>query len=232
MSIKHSSNNPLPNIRSRSNFQTTGPNAGERSYVKGGDQLTPQQLSARLHRVDWSPSSVLMKNAQSEARRSGVDARELLHQAIARAMRPAVSRPDIPVVPYLTMLMKSIGSGILQARAKARERGSTIPFDCVAEQVPDTRSIVDPFATLVRRDERAFYERILGQVVEGDPQLEALVDGIDFGQRGRVLQIELGLSEGQLATLRRRLKRKVQVAFATAPKSALSMAGRNPLSGG
>lgn len=155
-----------------------------------------------------------MRNAETQGRRAGVPARELLHMALERALRPKVSRPDIPIVPYLSMLMKSIGSGIRQAKARAIAHGRTVPFDHVAEQVPSTKSIVDPFQTLVRLDEQAFYERILGQVVEGDPKLSELVDGIGLGEHGRALQSRPDVSKEELATLRHRLKRKVSAIVA------------------
>ena len=157
-----------------------------------------------------------MRNAGEMARPLDMIPQELLHLAIERAVRPNTSRPNIKLVPYLTMLMRSIASSIHRARARARERGVSMPFDYVAEQVPASRSIVDPARTIIGRDDRAFYERILGQVIGGDPLLERLVDQIGFGHRGEVIERQLGIDTGELATLRRRLKRRayavVQVA--------------------
>lgn len=172
---------------------------------------------ARLGQVDWSESSQLMRNAQREARGTDLSPRELLHQALGRAMRPRVSRPDMPPVAYLTMLMKGIGGDIRRAKALARERSRTHPWLFVYAQVPDRRSIFDPYQTLVRDAERANYERLLGLLSEGDPMLERLIDGIDFGDRGEELAKQLGVSKSELATLRRRLKRRGQALVANPP---------------
>lgn len=83
----------------------------------------------------------------------------------------------------------------------------------MTEQVPDTRSIVDPAQTLDRRDERAFFECLLGQVTGGDPLFERLVDQIGFRHRGEAIQRKLGLGTRDLASLRRRLKRRARAIF-------------------
>lgn len=183
-------------------------------YVQDGGQSRVQldtgRLLRRLQRLDMRPSSPIMTNAGPLAASVRLDPRELLHLAIDRALRSNASRPNMRLVPYLTMLMWSITSSIHRARKAASERGSVTPFDFVDEQVPDRRSIVDPFKTLVRRDEQAFFERLLGDVVGDDRDLDALVDGIGFGQCGKKLEEALGVGTVELATLRRRLKRRAQ----------------------
>lgn len=118
---------------------------------------------------------------------------ELLHPVIERAVRPSTSRPNIKLIPFLTMLMPSVASSIHRARARPRERGTTMPLDYVAEQVPDTRTIVDPVQTLDRRDYRLLYDRLLGQVTGGDSLLEPLVDQVGFRHRGEAIQRNLGI---------------------------------------
>lgn len=172
-------------------------------------QLDSARLIKRLRRLDMRPSSAIIQNASRLAAPLGLDPYELLHRAIDRALRPNTSRPNIRLVPYLTMLMRSIASSMHRARARASERARTLPLDYVAEQVPSTDGIVDPARTIFRRDERAFYERLLGQVTGGDPLLEQLVDQIGFGHRGDMIVQQMGIDQHQMATLRRRLKRRV-----------------------
>lgn len=181
-------------------------------------QLDVARLIKRLGRLDTRPSSAIVQNASRLAAPLSLDPYELLHRAIDRALRPKASRPNIRLVPYLTMLMRSIASSIHRARARASERGRTLPLNCVAEQVPSTRGIVDPATTIIPRDERAYYERLLGQVTGGDPMLEQLVDQIGFGHRGDMIVQQMGIDPLQLATLRRRLKRR---AYAVVQESRL-----------
>lgn len=198
------------NIPADDSIRTSCPKGGAPLYVQGVGQLTPAQLVTRWTKADWSASGQLMRNAVKECRGTDLGARELLHRALDRALRPRISRPDVPTVSYLTMLMKSIGSGIRQAQAAAERKGKTVPFDYVDEQVPDTRCLLDPHATIVRRDERLFYASVLDQVAGGNTALEALIDQIGFGHRGDRIETELSIDSRSLATLRRRLKRRAQ----------------------
>ena len=203
------------NLRPEQEIRTSCLNPSPRPYVQDGStsrgQLTPHQLLARLRKVDLRSSSQLMVNAHQMIGGTGLSARELLHCAIDRALKPSTNRPrDVLPSAYLTMIMWSIASDVRLAKARAKLRGSTTPFDLVDEQVPDTRSIVDPVRTIIWRDEQAFFERLLGQVAGGDNVLETLIDEIVFGHRGESLEKRLGVSTVELATLRRRLKRRAQ----------------------
>lgn len=197
-------------MRIRTSCPSSHPPVYGRDDARGRTQLDVPRFVRRLHRLNVRPGSPIMRNAAAFAGALDMIPEELLHLAIERALRPSTSRPNIKLIPYITMLMRSIASSIHRARARARERGHTIPLDYVAEQVPDTRTIVDPAQTLDRRDERAFYERLLGQVTGSDPMLERLVDQIDFGHRGEEIQRSLGIGTRDLASLRRRLKRRAR----------------------
>jgi len=85
-------------------------------------QISVKMLIARLAKLDQRPRSPIRRNASTIAHECGLDSRELLHMAIDRAMRPNTSRPNMSLEPYLTMLMRSIGSGIAEARRRADER--------------------------------------------------------------------------------------------------------------
>lgn len=195
-------------MRIRTSCPNSHPPVYGRDDARGRTQLDVPRFVRRLHRLNMRPGSTIMRNASDIARSLDMIPEELLHLAIERALRPKTSRPNIKLIPFLTMLMRSITSAI--HRGRARERGNTKPLDYVAEQMPDTRTIVDPAQTLDRRDERTFYERLLGQVTGGDPMLERLVDQIDFGHRGEAIQRDLGIGTRDLASLRRRLKRRAR----------------------
>lgn len=158
--------------------------------------------------LDLSPRSPVRLNANSLAAGCGLQPVELLHMAICRAAKPQASRPDIAMVPYLTMLMRSIASGIAKARRRAAEHGVTTPFDHVHEQVPSSGSIVDPVRTIQRAEDRSYFAGLLSELHDDDPVLADLIDAIGMNQRGRRIRQELGVSEVELASLRRKLKRK------------------------
>ncbi|WP_188644039.1 hypothetical protein [Tsuneonella deserti] len=152
------------------------------------------------------------------AAKCGIDAAELLHIAICRAAKPGAARPDIDLVPYLTMLMRSIVSGIAKARRRAAEYGVAVPLQYVSEQVPSCRSILDPVREIQRDQERNYFESLLGELHGGDPLMVKLVDAIGMNMRGTRIEKELELDTTELASLRRRLKRN---AFKLAAREGL-----------
>ncbi|HEX8402669.1 MAG TPA: hypothetical protein VF628_13315 [Allosphingosinicella sp.] len=158
--------------------------------------------------LDLSSRSPIRLNAKGLAAGCGLQAFELLHMAICRAAKPKASRPDIDMVPYLTMLMRSIATGIAKARRRAAEHGVSIPFDHVHEQVRSTGSIEDPVRTIQRAHERCYFAGLLNELHDDDPVLADLIDAIGKNQRGRRIRQELGVGEVELASLRRKLKRK------------------------
>lgn len=129
----HARPNNHPELQRRPDIQTACPNLRGQSYGKDGQQpsypqISVDELRARLCNLDLSPHAPIRENARLLAAKCGLDPSELLHMAICRVASPRASRPDIDLVPYLTMLMRSIGSGIAKARRRAAERGVIVPF--------------------------------------------------------------------------------------------------------
>ena len=158
--------------------------------------------------LDLGSCSPIRLNAERLAASCRVQPLELLHMAICRAAQPKARRPDIAMVPYLTMLMHSIASGIAKARRRAAEHGVTVPYDHVHEQVPSTGSIQDPVRTIQRLMEQDYFAGLLEELHGGDPTTADLIDAIGKNQRGNCVQHELGVGTVELPTLRRKLKQR------------------------
>ena len=187
----------------------------EASAYGEGEADTSRQIDVatflrRLRALDLGPHSPIHMNAQRLGAKCKVDPRELLHMAIVRASKPNASRPDIDLVPYLTMVMRSIASGINPARTRASERGVDTPLPYVAEQMPTVRSIRDPYREILRAQERDRFALLIEELHNDDPLLQRLIDCIGKGERGRTITKELGLGCVELASLRRNLKRRAQ----------------------
>ena len=202
-----------PQVQRRCRTQTACPNADGSAHVKDERPTPRPQISLctfrrRLPKLGLRLNAPVLQQAQQLAGRFGVDPVELLHMAICRAAKPEASRPDIDLLPYLTMLMRSIGSGIAKARRRAAERGSVVPLDYVHEQVPSLRSIMDPVSTIERAREQRHFAELIEELHGGDPVLAKLVDAIGMNLRGGRIQKELGLGLTELASIRRRLKRR------------------------
>lgn len=202
-----------PELQHRRRIQTPCPNSRRTAYVMDGGQASRPQISVetfrgRLAKLDLKPGSVIRSHADRLAAKCRIEPTELLHMAICRAARPGASRPDIDILPFLIMLMRSIVSGIAKARRRAAERGVSVPFDLVHEQVPSGGSIRDPFRMIERAREQDYFAGLLEELHCGDPKLANLIDAIGMNLRGHGIQRELGLGLTELASLRRRLKRK------------------------
>ena len=202
-----------PKLRRSAQIQTICPNPAGPVYVKDGKTSRLPQISVaafrrKLMKLDLGPRSPVLRNAAGLAASCRIEPVELLNMAICRAAAPKASRPDIEIVPYLTMLMRSVVSGIAKARRRASEHGVTIPFDYVHEQVPSTGSIQDPVRTIERAHQQMYFAGLLEDLHDGDPLLSKLIDAIGEGYRGSRIQRELGVGVVELATLRRKLKRK------------------------
>ena len=205
-----------PKLRRSAQIQTICPNPAGPVYVKDGKTSRLPQISVaafrrKLMKLDLGPRSPILRNAAGLAASCRIEPIELLNMAICRAAAPKASRPDIEIVPYLTMLMRSVVSGIAKSRRRASEHGITIPFDYVHEQVPSTGSIQDPVRTIERAHDRKYFAGLLEELHDGDLLLSKLIDAIGKEYRGSRIQRELRIGVVELATLRRKLKRKASV---------------------
>lgn len=204
-----------PELRSDRRIQTSCPNFARKSYAKDEASKPPRQIGVatftrRLKALDLGPHSPVMANATRLAAKCQLEPRELLHMAIFRASKPKASRPDIALAPYLTMLMRSIASGINLARKRAADCGVVTAPPYVAEQLPTVCSISDPHQEILRADEQGYFAGLIAELQGGDPIMEKLVDCIGKGERGRKIEQALSVGTGELATLRKNLKRRAQ----------------------
>jgi len=142
-------------------------------------------------------------------RRYGVAADDLLQAAIARALAPKTKRPKIPVESFLIMTMCSIGSGVARGRARAAERKDDFQY-VLRCQYAAASSALGIERQLHTDSERAYYAGLLEEIADGDERLTKLIDGIDQRTRGAKLAKDIGVSQADLASLLRKLKRRAQ----------------------
>lgn len=204
-----------PELHPGAKIQTSCPNFVSSPYDKDvgrpralKPQISVKVLIGRLAKLDQRPGSPIRRNASTIAYKCGLDPRELLHMAIDRALRSGTSRPNVPLEPYLTMLMRSIGSGIAEARRRADERASSSQVKRVHEQLPQAGSILDPVRTIERQREQEYFQCLIDELAGDDQKLIGLIDGIGMGERGLKLARTIKINQRELATLLRKLKRR------------------------
>lgn len=158
-----------------------------------------------------NPNGLHMR-AKFYGRRCQVDPDDLLSIAIERALR----RPhwENGVRERIESILASLCSTINRARARARLRGVdlvSLDGSIVDRLFPVAR---DPAVANEVEARRRGSEKALELIAKGDPKLNTLINGLGLALRGKKLRMDMGITELQLAALRRRLKRSAQVACA------------------
>jgi hypothetical protein len=156
----------------------------------------------------------LRKRAELYSRRCQTDPDDLLSIAIERALR--CPRWEKGVGERIESILSSIASTMNRSRARGRLRGvylvSLDDGTIVDRHFPDTRN---PSQAVEMEARRRGSQKALELIANGDLKLHALIDGIGLGFRGKQLQVHMGMTKRQLATLRRRLKRSAEAARAS-----------------
>jgi|GEM_PF-5827675 len=181
--------------------------------VEGGKErpcLSVDQMRERLLSTNLHPGGAVPFKAYELGRRYRVDSDDLLQGAIARSLGRRTRRPDLPVELYLAQVMRSVGSSVARARARALEREDDFRHLVVAQSAGSRVGLGAD--ELLRLDaEQSYFSALLDELADGDELLAKLIDGIDLGLRGAGLADYLNIDQASLASRRRTLKRRAQV---------------------
>lgn len=162
-----------------------------------------RELEARHRSRDFTAAAALY------ARKCRGNADDLLSAAIVHALR----RPNwaLGVLEIVEGILSSHAYTINRTRKRMQLKGVELVSDndgaIVDRHWPSHR---DPAAEIERERRRAGATRALEMIAGDDQEMRALIDGICQRERGRKLRGMLGISELELAALRRRLKRTAQ----------------------
>lgn len=196
--------------RQEKNFQTSCPDSQPPAHVKDeGTKIPAERVPADIQELEayYRDPHGLRKRAEFYARRCQTDADDLLSDAIERALR--YPRWGGGVRERMDGILSSSSSTINRARARAKLRGvelvSTADGHILDKAFPITPDVDEDRE---RERKRQASADALARLCRGDPVMSSLVDGIGAGLRGKRLQSAMGVSELELATVRRRLKRK------------------------
>lgn len=203
-----------PNMHRSGKIRTPCPNMSAAVHVedegaKEWPRLTVDQMRGRLYLTDLRPGGAVPSAANELGRRYRVDSDELLQGAVVRALGQRTRRPDLPAEMFLAQIMRSVGSSIARARLRARHREEDFRYS-LTSQCGRTRVGLSADEFLQLDAEQHYYSGLLDEVANGDELLERLIDGIGFGMRGADLAEFLKISQPDLASHRRTLKRRAQ----------------------
>lgn len=178
---------------------------GVKAEIPAFNPASPEarELEARYRSRDFNAAAALY------ARKCRGNADDLLSAALVHALR----RPNwaVGVQERVQGILSSHAYTINRTRKRMQLKGVELVSDndgaIVDRHWPGHR---DPATEIERERRRAGATRALEIIAGDDPEMRALIDGICQRERGRKLRGMLGISELELAALRRRLKRAAQ----------------------
>lgn len=201
--------NENPSLKNSSNCRSECPNsaaAAQPDMGRTSARQADQQWRNELEQCYRDPR--LRRIVQRLAARRCADADDVLHDAIVRALK--YRSPGQNPADRLVACIFSITSTAARSRARAAANGFagvTDPDD-QCDHLWD-RAFLPPDDELERTLRQHAVACILAVAVDRDPVQATLLDAALDGLRGAALMRLVGLSERELATRQRRLKRTI-----------------------
>ncbi|GAB5351930.1 sigma-70 RNA polymerase sigma factor region 4 domain-containing protein [Qipengyuania sp. 483] len=186
------------------------PNFGKAAHTSSNSAqvsyFTKPQVRSAIAAIDISSNSTLMRMARWRAFAAGIDAEDLLQEAILRALTSRNCPCGIKTEHFLMGAMRSIASEII-AKRERREALCLYQFDQpVLPIAPDEACEFTESADAWRQ--------ALDSVIAGSQEIEKVIDGIDQGLCGRALAEFANTDQARLASVRKSIKRRVARACA------------------
>lgn len=167
--------------------------------------LTSDEVRKRLQSINLKPGGRLHRNALYHANRAQVDPDDLLQAAIVAAMTSRKCRTNLAIEPFIIGIMRSKVSKVI----KRQERKVQLGIRLHSLDEPGTE-IAGPDLIEVNEQQRrrTASAELLRAISGGDAVIAKVIDGIGHDYRGQRLATFTGIKQDDLATVRRRLKRR------------------------
>lgn len=142
-----------------------------------------------------------MRVAHYRALSAGIDAEDILQEAILRTLTSRSCPAGLKMEYFLMAVMRSIASAIIAKRKRDEARYCSELNLVVSPLAPDEAC---EFAERSNAWRQAFDD-----IVAGSPEIERVVDGIDQCLCGRALAKFANIDQTRLASVRKAIKRRV-----------------------
>jgi hypothetical protein len=173
--------------------------------------LTTEEVRAELARIRPGAADPLNEAVAGHAARSREDPRELLNEAIQRALTTRAIPADVPFDKVLAEIARSVASSINISRHRTRQHVVDLPIEEIVDLLPAGGYVVTAPDDIIEQERiRDLCIDALTRLAQDDPKIEALLDGIGQRLRGDELMRAVGISKRELATMRKALKRSVK----------------------
>ena len=181
------------------------PNSGNSAHTSSSSatraHLTKPQVRAALTAADTRANSKLMRVARYRAFTAGIDAEDLLQEAILRTLTSRSCPAGLKIEHFLMAVMRSIASAIIAKR----QRDETLRRDEFSLRVSPL--LPDEACEIAERSEA--WRQAFDDVVAGSAEIERVVDGIDQGLCGKALAKFANTDQARLVSVRKTIKRRV-----------------------
>jgi len=198
-----------PSSKNSSNFRSECPNAATAAQPDmGRTSATIADQRWRTELEQCYRDLRLRRIVQGIAVRRCADADDVLHDAIVRALKYGSGGQN--PADRLMACVSSITSTAARSRARAAANGFA-GFTDPDDQCDHLwgRAFLPPDEELERKLRQKAVAYILAEAADGDAVQAKLLDAALDGMRGAELMHLIGVSERELATRRRRLKRRI-----------------------
>ena len=185
--------------------------AGEPAEQRSGED--PADELARVSRGDRDRLLRIEKYFSGRAR---MTAEDLLQEAIVRVLNgDRTYRPDLDTVRFLAGVMKSIANGEVKKKRRREDAGAfettVVDFGLFAQQQRDDKptpeeDLIDCEST--QQSDAKFHEWLQDEF-DGDDETLMVLFAMFEGLSGQKLCEATGVTKDRLATIRRRIRRKM-----------------------
>lgn len=191
--------------------------SGPATLENGFRPLSRVEIEAEILKIDMAPRAEIVRRADQLAGDYPGEGRDLLQEAVTRALSSRSCREGITGEQFVAGIMRSITSTARRGRERRGENPASIPVEVLVEQMgvgPYTVQTADEVIETERV--RRLCENVLDQLASVSPLQAELIEGIGLNLRGQNLADYLGITRADLATVRRALKRNAQRVWAEA----------------
>jgi DNA-directed RNA polymerase specialized sigma24 family protein len=180
-------------------------------------RYSEEEVRAALAALTEDDMRRLKVIARHFAPRSGLPNDDLLQEAFLRVLGSRTCKVGVGVVGFVAGTIRSIASESPRARKKAKEN---LGLEIVYVSQHGGAGVPEPATDAVSPEEEALarvmyckeIERV-AELLKGDEELQLLVEGLIDGSRGKDLEELLSTDTKGLAAAKKRLFRKVELAF-------------------
>ena len=180
------------------------PNSGSGAHTSSSSSaasyLSRARVRAAIAKIDTRANSTLMRVARFRAFTAGIDAEDLLQEAILRALSSRSCPVGLKIEYFLMAVMRSIASAVIAKRDRDEPLFREVCDQFVPAPAPDKA-----YEIALRAEA---FRKALENVAGSSIKTEEVIDGIGQGLCGKALADFAGIDQAELATTRRLIKRR------------------------